>query len=52
MARLHGQRVLETVATKAGDLVGHGRYEVSADGASLRISDGDDGQLIVFDRVT
>ena len=52
VARLRGQRVLETVATKAGDVVGRGRYEVSADGASLRISDGDDGQLIVLDRVT
>ena len=52
VATRHGQRVLETVATKGGEVVGRGRYEVSADGASLRISDGDDGQLIVLDRVT
>ena len=52
VATLRGQRVLETVATKGDEVVGRGRYEVSADGASLRISDGDDGQLIVLDRAT
>jgi hypothetical protein len=52
VATLHGQRVLEIVATKGGDVVGRGRYEVSSDGAILRISDGDDSQLVVLDRVT
>jgi hypothetical protein len=52
-----GSHVLETVAMKGGELVGHGRYEVSGDGQTLTAKvSGIDGsgkpfaQVIVFDR--
>jgi hypothetical protein len=52
-----GSHVLETVAMKDGELVGHGRYEVSGDGQTLTAKvSGTDGrgkpfaQVIVFDR--
>jgi len=48
--------VLETVAKKDGHVVGHGKYEVSLDGATLTATvAGTDGagkafeQVIVFD---
>ena len=37
-ARWRGSHVLETVATKDGDVVGRGTYEVSADGRTLTVS--------------
>jgi hypothetical protein len=52
-----GSHVLETAAMKDGELVGHGRYEVSGDGQTLTAKvSGTDGsgkpfsQVIVFDR--
>jgi hypothetical protein len=52
-----GSHVLETVAMKEGELVGHGRYEVSGDGQTLtaKVSGIDSSgtpfsQVIVFDR--
>ena len=52
-----GSHVLETVAMKGGELVGHGRYEVSGDGQTLTAKvSGIDGSgkpfshVIVFDR--
>lgn len=52
-----GSHVLETVAMKDGELVGHGRYEVSGDGQTLtaKVSGTDGsgkpfGQVIVFNR--
>jgi hypothetical protein len=51
-----GTNVLETVAKKDGQVVGHGKYEVSLDGATLTATvAGTDGagqpfeQVIVFD---
>jgi hypothetical protein len=48
MANWRGAHVLETVATKDGQVVGWGRYEVSDDGRTLTISG--DQQVIVLDR--
>jgi hypothetical protein len=61
VARWLGPRVVETVARRAGHVVGAGTYEVSADGLRLTVSaaapsanaDGwrsDAAQTIVFDR--
>jgi hypothetical protein len=61
VAKWHGSRVLETSARKAGQLVGRGMYEVSANGRVLIVStrapganaDGwatDFEQVILFDR--
>jgi hypothetical protein len=47
-ARWRGSHVLETVATKDGQVAGWGTYEVSADGKTLTISA--DQQVIVLDR--
>lgn len=56
-SRWVGSHVLETVAMKDGELVGHARYEVSGDGQTLTAKvSGTDGsgkpfaQVIVFDR--
>jgi Glyoxalase superfamily protein len=43
-----GSHVLETVATRNGEVVGRGTYEVSADGNTLTISAPE--QVIVLDR--
>ena len=48
MAKWRGPHVLETVATKDGQVVGWGKYEVSDDGKLLTISG--DEQMIVLDR--
>jgi hypothetical protein len=48
MARWRGPRMLETMATKDGKVVGRGSYEVSADDATLTASG--DKQRVVFDR--
>jgi hypothetical protein len=57
VVRWIGSRVLETVGKKDGEIVGHGTYEVSADGKTLTATvSGRDGsgaafeQVIVFDR--
>jgi hypothetical protein len=57
VTRWVGSHVLETVAMKDGELVGHGRYEVSGDGQTLtaKVSGTDSSgkpfaQVIVFDR--
>jgi hypothetical protein len=44
------RRVLETVATRNGQVVGRGEYVVSRDGRRLSISANDGEQLIVLDR--
>jgi hypothetical protein len=44
----HGSHSIETVATKDGQLVGRGTYEVSADGNTLTVTT--DEQMIVLDR--
>ena len=49
-ARWIGTRVLETVASKEGVVVGKGRYEVSPDGATLTVTDGTGDQRLVFER--
>jgi len=49
-ATWRGQRVLETVATRNGQVVGRGRYTLSRDGRRLRITANDGDQVIVFDR--
>lgn len=48
-ATWQGLRALETVARKNGEVVGRGKYTVSADGTRLTIS-GNDDQLIVLHR--
>jgi|SRR5215831_7318124 len=48
MARWRGSHALETRANKAGQIVGWGTYEVSADGKTLTVSG--DEQVIVLDR--
>jgi hypothetical protein len=50
LATWRGSHVLETVATKDGQVVGRGIYEVSRDAKTLTVS-GDD-MLIVFDRIS
>ena len=57
VVRWIGSRVLETVGKKDGQIVGHGTYEVSADGKTLTatVSGRDESgaafeQVIVFDR--
>jgi hypothetical protein len=47
-ATWRGPRVLETVATKDGAVVGRGTYAVSDDGATLTVTT--DEQLLVLDR--
>jgi hypothetical protein len=47
-AAWHGSHVLETVATKNGEIVGQGTYAVSADGTTLTITAPD--QLIVLSK--
>jgi hypothetical protein len=49
-ATWRGQRVLETVATRHGQVVGRGEYTVSRDGRRLTISANDGDQVIVLDR--
>jgi hypothetical protein len=44
MARWLGSNVLETIAKKDGQVVGQGRYEVSADGQTLTVSSKDANQ--------
>ena len=48
VARWLGSHTLEVEATKDGQIVDRGRYEVSADGQTLTISGGE--QLIVLER--
>ena len=48
-ATWHGARILETVATQHGKVVGRGIYTVSDDGRTLTITD--ENQEIVLDRV-
>ena len=45
-ATWRGPRVLETVATKAGQVVGRGRYEVSPDGRTMTIT-GPEQELVL-----
>lgn len=47
-ASWRGEHALETVATKDGEVVGRGTYQVSADGRRLTITAAD--QVIVLDR--
>ena len=47
-ASWRGERELETVATRDGNVVGRGTYQVSADGRRLTITAA--GQVIVLDR--
>lgn len=47
-ASWRGQRILETVGKKDGQVIGRGLYEVAADGEGLTISS--DEQVIVLDR--
>jgi hypothetical protein len=47
-ARWRGAHALDTVATRNGDMVGAGRYEVSPDGRRLTVIAAD--QVIVLDR--
>jgi hypothetical protein len=49
-ATWHGRRVLHTVATRNGQVVGRGEYVVSRDGRRLTISANDGEQMIVLDR--
>jgi hypothetical protein len=49
-ATWRGRRVLETLATRNGQVVGRGQYTVSRDGRRLTISASDGDQMIVFDR--
>ena len=49
VARWRGERVLETIATQHGQIVGRGTYQVSDDGATLTIAN--DEQTIVLDRL-
>ena len=51
-ATWRGRRVLETVATRNGQVVGRGEYVVSRDGRRLTISANDGDQVIVLDRAT
>jgi hypothetical protein len=50
VAKWRGPHVLETLATKDGEVVGRGRYEVSADGMTMTVSDGSGDQLIVLEK--
>ena len=50
VAKWQGSHVLETLATKDGEVVGRGTYEVSADGATLTVSDGSGDQRIVLEK--
>lgn len=50
VAKWRGSHVLETLATKDGEVVGRGTYEVSADGTTLTVSDGSGDQLIVLEK--
>jgi len=50
VARWRSSHVLETLATKNGEVVGRGTYEVSADGTTLTVSDGSGDQLIVLEK--
>ena len=50
-ATWRGRRVLETVATRNGQVVGRGEYVVSRDGRRLTISANDGEQVIVLDRM-
>ena len=50
-ATWRGRRVLRTVATRNGQVVGRGEYVVSRDGRRLTISANDGDQVIVLDRV-
>jgi hypothetical protein len=49
-ATWRGRRVLHTVATRNGQVVGRGEYVVSRDGRRLTISANDGDQVIVLDR--
>jgi hypothetical protein len=49
-ATWRGRRVLHTVATRNGQVVGRGEYAVSRDGRRLTISANDGDQVIVLDR--
>ena len=49
-ATWRGRRVLHTVATRNGEVVGRGEYVVSRDGRRLTLSANDGDQVIVFDR--
>ena len=48
LAKWNGPRVIETFATKDGQVAGWGKYEVSEDGKTLTVSG--DEQIIVLDR--
>lgn len=49
-ARWHGSRVLEVVGRQNDQDAGRVRYEVSADGRTLTVSDGSGEHVSVFDR--
>jgi hypothetical protein len=45
-----GPRLLETMGTREGVVIGQGRYQVSEDGMTLIVSDGGGEQVVVLDR--
>jgi len=51
-AQWNGSHVLETVATKDGQPAGAGRYEVSADGGTMIVTDEAREQRLVLERVS
>jgi len=46
-----GPRLLETVATKGGQVIGRSTYAVSDDGRTLTIADAGGESIIVLDRL-
>ena len=50
LARWLGPRALEAVEMKDGEVLAAGRYEVSADGRTMTISDAGGAQVVVCDR--
>ena len=50
VAKWRGSHIMETVATKDGEVVGRGTYEVSPDGMTMTVSDGSGDQLIVLEK--